>query len=539
MPMAVDASAPQTSNAASYSNQIGAKRRREASPETIGRFTNRKVTRGFRHLQRFINFNYRPGPGGVPDFFRMLTELLPVVRSEVQQYFNKHGALTFAFTINATFERQNGEEFLHNFRSNLEQYLQPHTFGESWNRGREAVCAEFDAFLERGSGSRLQSINTVSIDCHRYAPLGGGSYIETPSKYRYKGAVVNVKNQDDNLCALYTTLVKNHKPSNNISRVSAYKHLLTTLKTDGLTFPLPLHQMKKYESLNNLTINVYMVEENGDMIRPVYLSKRPQDDPYNFLMIVSKDDPSKWHYAYISSLDRLLHKPGAHAKKFCPFCLRGFAVRYNGKRNLQQHRKHCDGLKKCVKVSYPPPKKQVVKFSRHATMQKAPLVLYCDFECSNKEVNLKKGESTLESEQVVTGFCITPVTIPELPDMAPVPYTGPDALTKYYEEVKKFSFYMDELYAEKGQQPMEKVKDTPLENQHNKQKQCWICQREFRCQLSLRQFKEIAKRRKEEDKAREVDEDYGEDVDEKAPDEDDELFMLGPSVMDHCHWSGK
>ena len=79
----------------------------------------------------------------------------------------------------------------------------------------------------------------------------------------------------------------------------------------------------------------------------------------------------------------------------------------------------------------------------------------------------------------------------------------------------------------------------PLEDQHNKQKQCWICQREFRCRLSLHQFKEIAKRRKEEDKAREVDEDYGEDVDEKAPDEDDELFMLGPSVMDHCHWSGK
>ena len=151
----------------------------------------------------------------------MLTELLPVVKSEVQQYFNKNGALTFAFTINTTFERQNGEEFSHNFRSPLEQYLQPHTFGESWNRGREAVCAEFDTFLERGSGSRLQSINTVSIDCHRYAPLGGGSWIATPPKYLHKKAIVNVKNQDDNLCALYATLAKKHKPKKNSSRVSA------------------------------------------------------------------------------------------------------------------------------------------------------------------------------------------------------------------------------------------------------------------------------------------------------------------------------
>ena len=90
---------PQTSNAASYSEreQTGGKRRREASPEPIGRFTSRKVTRGFRYLQRFIKFNYRPGPGGVPDFFRMLDELQPVVRKEVDQYYNQHGALTFAF----------------------------------------------------------------------------------------------------------------------------------------------------------------------------------------------------------------------------------------------------------------------------------------------------------------------------------------------------------------------------------------------------------------------------------------------------------
>ena len=532
---------PQTSNAASYSEreQTGGKRRREASPEPIGRFTRRKVTRGFRYLQRFIKFNYRPGPGGVPDFFRMLDELQPVVRKEVDQYYNQHGALTFAFSVNVTFERVNGEEFAHTFRSELEQHLHPHTFGESFNRGREMLCAEFDTFLERGSGSRLNSINTVNIECYRYAPMGGGSWIATPAKYRHKRAIVNVINKDDNLCALYATLAKQHPVDKNKERRGNYIPHLSTLKTEGLTFPLPLHQMKKYEEMNNITVNVYMVEEDGDMIRPVYLSKRVQDDPYNFLLIVSKDDPTKWHYTWISSLDRLLRKDGADAKTFCTFCLRGYNIRWNGRRNLEEHRKHCDGLKKCVKVTYPPRKKQIVKFSRYSAMQKSPLVLYCDFESCNKEVNLKKGESTLDSEQVVTGFCITPVTIPELPDMDPVEYTGDDALQRYYEEVKKFSLYMDELYEEKGRQPMEKIEGTPLETQHENEKHCWICEREFRCQLSLNKFMEIAKQRKEEDKAKEIDEDYGEDVDEKAPDEDDELFMLGPRIRDHCHWSGR
>ena len=58
--------------------------------------------------------------------------------------------------------------------------------------------------------------------------------------------------------------------------------------------------------MNNLTINVYLTDEDGDMITPVYKSKRPQEDPYNFLMITTKEDPDKWHYAWIMNLDKLL-----------------------------------------------------------------------------------------------------------------------------------------------------------------------------------------------------------------------------------------
>ena len=381
------------------------------------------------------------------------------------------------------------------------------------------------------------------MELHLYDPIGGGSFIPTPSKYASKRAVVNVQNRDD-LCLLYATLAKQLWSPDDVHRCrpSKYKAHLSTLKTEGLTFPLPVYQMKKFEELNDLTANIYMVEEDGKMIRPLYLSKRPQDDPYNFLMIVSKDDSTKWHYAWISSLDKLLHKPGAHAKTFCSYCLRGFVVRKNGRRNLAEHKKHCDGLKHGVKVCYPPRKKQTVKFSRYSAMQKSPLVLYCDFESSNTEVNRQKGDSTIDSEQHVTGFCITPVTIPELPDMDPITYTGPDALEKYYEEVKKLSFYMQELFKEKGKQPMEDIKGTPLGAQHYKRKHCWICQQEITCKLSLKQFNEYRKWRKEEERSKEIDEDHGEEEEEEdgaLDDKEDELFMLGPRIHDHDHWSGR
>lgn len=139
------------------------------------------------------------------------------------------------------------------------------------------------------------------------------SYIPTPKQYsRVRGVILNVQNYSDNWCVLYATLAKQLWGTDGAvgikkSRATTYKPYLFTLKTEGLSFPLPLHQMWKYECMNNLTINVYSVDEEGGGIKLVYKSKRAQDDPYNFLMIVSKskNDSALWHYAWIRNLDKL------------------------------------------------------------------------------------------------------------------------------------------------------------------------------------------------------------------------------------------
>ena len=134
------------------------------------------------------------------------------------------------------------------------------------------------------------------------------SYIPTPVAYRRKNLIINVYNFNDYWCVLYATLSKQLCKSlrERKDRSRTYKPYLFTLKIEGLSFPLPLHQIERYESMNNITVNVYMVQDDGGVVTPMYLSKRAQDDPYNFLMIVSKDDSTKWHYAWIQDLDRLL-----------------------------------------------------------------------------------------------------------------------------------------------------------------------------------------------------------------------------------------
>lgn len=93
-------SEPTTSNATSNSVQTGGRRRRRSSSPSLGRFTRRKETRGFRFLQRFVNYNYHPG--GEPDFFRFLDEVKPVVQMETKDYHIRHGELTYAFPISVS-----------------------------------------------------------------------------------------------------------------------------------------------------------------------------------------------------------------------------------------------------------------------------------------------------------------------------------------------------------------------------------------------------------------------------------------------------
>ena len=63
------------------------------------------------------------------------------------------------------------------------------------------------------------------------------------------------------------------------------------------------------------------------------------------------------------------------------------------------------------------------------------MVLYCDFEASQSTSMDLPGVS---AEHNVTGFCIKPVTRPELPEIDTITYSGENAIEKFFEEITKF-----------------------------------------------------------------------------------------------------
>ena len=96
----------------------------------------------------------------------------------------------------------------------------------------------------------------------RYSPIEGSSYIESPKKIRNTHSVINIQNED-NKCFLYSILAALHPVKDNPQRVSNYESYIEELNTDGISMPMTLNKIRKFEKMNNLTINVYMTDKVG------------------------------------------------------------------------------------------------------------------------------------------------------------------------------------------------------------------------------------------------------------------------------------
>jgi len=151
-------------------------------------------------------------------------------------------------------------------------------------------------------------------------------------------SVVNIKNED-NKCFLYSILAKLHPVEKHTERVLNYEPYLEDLNTNGISMPMRLQQIPKFEKQNDLTINVYMTDRTGDDIYPVYISKKRGNDPINLLLL---SDGEKSHYTYIKNFNAMCRKPKeTHTKVFCPYCMHGFVKKYTNDIKMKNHMDDC------------------------------------------------------------------------------------------------------------------------------------------------------------------------------------------------------
>ena len=110
--------------------------------------------------------------------------------------------------------------------------------------------------------SKMESIIFSIIKCKTGR---GGHYIDTPKWIKLKNAIINIQKQDD-YCFLYCKAASDHPvdSKNHPNRAMQYQKYFSQYDTTGLSFPLEIKDIKKFEKMNKKAINVISYIEIGD-----------------------------------------------------------------------------------------------------------------------------------------------------------------------------------------------------------------------------------------------------------------------------------
>jgi hypothetical protein len=112
--------------------------------------------------------------------------------------------------------------------------------------------------------------------------------------------------------------MKSWSKCDNTDRESSYPHYSVVLNLKDIEFPMTLPQIKKFEILNNISINVYCIEKKKELsILPIRLTERKMDKHVNLLYV---QDDNVGHFALIKNMSRLVSSQLSKKKNKKFFC---------------------------------------------------------------------------------------------------------------------------------------------------------------------------------------------------------------------------
>ncbi|KYN27670.1 hypothetical protein ALC57_02935, partial [Trachymyrmex cornetzi] len=145
----------------------------------------------------------------------------------------------------------------------------------------EPILTSLEEFQERDSGWALSRILNLAVNANKHNPLRAGCHIKLPREIMLKRAVINVQSTD-NACFAWSVVAALHPAQKHVERESSYPHYSTVLNLAGIEFPITLNQIKKFEALNDISINVYAIEKG---IVPIRLADRKRSKHVNLLYV--------------------------------------------------------------------------------------------------------------------------------------------------------------------------------------------------------------------------------------------------------------
>ena len=120
---------------------------------------------------------------------------------------------------------------------------------EILSKSIKQIIEKINIYQQMGSGWYFKEVNQLEIHTVNYNPMKGSSYIPLPDWIMRKKAIVSIRNKDDK-CFLWSILRSLHPREKNDSRFSNLKKYEFSLNTKGITFPMKVKDITKFENLN-------------------------------------------------------------------------------------------------------------------------------------------------------------------------------------------------------------------------------------------------------------------------------------------------
>ena len=329
----------------------------------------------------------------------------------------------------------------------------------------------------RGSGWTVGEVLKIDLKQTKYHPILGKSYIPLDPKLSMKKGIVNIQNKD-NKCFMWSVLAKLYPVNKNANKVSSYREHVNKLDFTDIEFPVKVEDIDIFEENNNLSVNVYtwdreLDDETGCGLQPLRISKysptfEEPSESHIDLCLIEKGE--SYHYTLIKNMSRLIYQTSKHKEKkfLCRRCLK----RVTTVNAMHEHSKSCKSTTDVNTVIKMPGEGSTVSFKNISRLQKAPYIVYADFESLivNKNENVS-DKTTILSEHKVCSYAFI-IVRSDGKAGKPFHYRGEDA-------AERFLKCMMHVYS--GLKDKLNLKELTMtdEDDFENATECWICKKEL------------------------------------------------------------
>ena len=242
-----------------------------------------------------------------------------------------------------------------------------------------------------GSGWMFLKVKKLVLHTTRWEPLNGSSYIPLDPYLANKKCLINMQNEDDE-CFKWTVLRAIHPKDTNPQRIdNDLKSKQDSINMKGIHYPVDLKAIDRFETQNpNISISV-LGYNKVDLVHPIRISKYTGCD-HDIVLLLLKEAvkgengkiKEKTHYTLVKNKSALIASQvnnHEHKRHLCLNCFNSF----NSPETLETHKEYCYE-NESVKTLMPPPG-TYLRFKNFHHSEKAPFVIYADFESLIKSMD--------------------------------------------------------------------------------------------------------------------------------------------------------